>query len=62
MQRDPIGTILYSLVVRDADEGSNGEVSFTLNSPVSTSQLHPLSLLSHIKSDHTYISAIICMS
>ena len=34
MQNDPIGTILYSLVVRDADEGSNGEVSFTLNSPV----------------------------
>ena len=35
-QTDPIGTIVYSLVVRDRDEGTNSEISFALTSPVSS--------------------------
>ena len=35
MQTDPIGTIVYSLVVRDGDEGTNAEITFALTSPVS---------------------------
>jgi ABC-type tungstate transport system substrate-binding protein len=35
VQTDLIGTIVYSLVVRDGDEGTNSEISFALTSPVS---------------------------
>lgn len=33
LQSSDIGTLVYSVSATDADEGSNGEVSFSLNDP-----------------------------
>lgn len=59
MQSDPVGTILYSLVVRDPDEGTNGEITFTINSPVSANN-HILKIVFSISAQyHMFLTIII---